>query len=437
MPQVEGGGQRNLIAAVDAFQRRHPILGLPIALIYKFLDDQGAYLAALITYYGFVSLFPLLLLLSSILGFALENNPQLQGQIMDSAFRQIPVIGGQVQRSQLQGNAIAIVIGAVGATYGALGVAQAMQNAMNAAWYVPRNSRPNPVLARARSAALLGLVAVFIVVTTLLSQWQPPPWAASGNEQALAAWTTGAAMVITWGLFMVISRFGTTYRVRVRQALPGSILGVFAWQALQGVGTEFVSRYVAGASDTNGVFAVVLGLLAWIYLAAVVFVLCTQLNVVLALGLYPRALLTPLTDDVDLTEGDLAAYAGLARSQRLKGFQTVHVSFEYDGQFRTGRAARREAEREVELARAETERRAEESRLARQRRRAMEKAQGGRPAAQGGDLVALVGNRLRALGGGGRRDRPDAAASDPVVRAAADGRAGAGRAEEDRTSGAG
>ena len=374
MAQEAGEAQGGVIGTIDAFQRRHPILGLPIALIYKYLDDQGAYLAALITYYGFVSLFPLLLLLSSVLGFALENNPQLQAEIMESAFRQIPIIGDQVQRAQLRGSTAAVVIGSLGALYGALGVAQAMQNAMNAAWFVPRNSRPNPFLGRARSVGLLVLVAVFLVVTTFLSQWDAALRAITDNEQAVGYWSTFASMAVTWVLFQVISRFGTTYRVTLRQALPGSILGVFAWQGLQGAGAGFVGRYVAGASDTNGVFAVVLGLLAWIYLASVTFVLCTELNVVLALGLYPRALLTPLTDDVDLTEGDLAAYAGLARAQRLKGFQTVEVSFEYDGQFRTGKAAREEAEREAALARAETERRAEESRLARERRRALERA---------------------------------------------------------------
>ena len=363
-----------VIARFDAFQRRHRVLGLPIALIYKYIDDQGAYLAALITYYGFVSLFPLLLLLSSVLGFVLEHNPDLQAQIMESAFRQIPIIGDQIQRSQLRGSTPAVIIGALGALYGAVGVAQAMQNAMNAAWYVPRNSRPNPFLARARSITLLFLVAVFLIVTTFLSQWDATLRAVTDNAQAVGAWTTFASMGVTWVLFQVISRFGTTYRVTVRQALPGSVLGVLAWQTLQGAGTEFAGRYVAGASATNGVFAVVLGLLAWIFLASVTFVLCTELNVVLSLNLYPRALLTPLTDDVDLTEGDLEAYAGLARAQRLKGFQTVQVSFEFDGQFRTGKAAREEEQREADLARAETERRAEESRLARARRRASDRA---------------------------------------------------------------
>ena len=78
---------------LDRFQQRHTWAGFPIAVVYKYADDQGNYLAALITYYGFLSLFPLLLLLSTVLGFALAGNPELQHQILDSTLSQFPVIG--------------------------------------------------------------------------------------------------------------------------------------------------------------------------------------------------------------------------------------------------------------------------------------------------------------------------------------------------------
>ncbi|MEU5990391.1 hypothetical protein ABZ806_15600 [Spirillospora sp. NPDC047418] len=74
-----------VVGRVDAYQRRHHWAGLPLAVVYKFVDDQGAYLTALITYYGFVSLFPLLLLLVTVLGCALQGNPELQQRVLDSA----------------------------------------------------------------------------------------------------------------------------------------------------------------------------------------------------------------------------------------------------------------------------------------------------------------------------------------------------------------
>ena len=78
--------------------------------IYKFGDDQGNYLAALMTYYGFLSLFPLLLMASSILGFVLQDNPELQEKILDTALSQFPVIGDQLARPEgLQGSTTAII----------------------------------------------------------------------------------------------------------------------------------------------------------------------------------------------------------------------------------------------------------------------------------------------------------------------------------------
>src|SRR3712207_3472887 len=114
----------------DRFQRRHPAAGFPLAVVYKFVDDQGTYLAALITYYGFLSLFPLLLLFASVLGFVLQDSPRLQSEILDSTLSQFPVIGDQLGEPRgLRGNVVAVVVGGLVALYGALGVAQAIQNA--------------------------------------------------------------------------------------------------------------------------------------------------------------------------------------------------------------------------------------------------------------------------------------------------------------------
>ena len=87
---------------------------------------------------------------------------------------------------------------------------------------------------------------------------------------------------------------------------------------------------VKHASATNGVFALVLGLIAWLYLEAVIVVLCAEVNVVRSRRLYPRALLTPFTDNVQLTGGDEQAHTSAAKAQRNKGFQHIDVSFHPD-----------------------------------------------------------------------------------------------------------
>ena len=146
-----------VLDALDGYQRTRRWVGFPLAVTYKFTDDQGAYLAALITYYGFLSLFPLLLLLVTILGFALQDDPQLQAQLLDSALGQFPVIGAQLRDNvhSLTGSGAGLAVGILLTLYGCLGVAGATQNAFNRAWAVPRNRRPNPFTARLRSLLLL------------------------------------------------------------------------------------------------------------------------------------------------------------------------------------------------------------------------------------------------------------------------------------------
>src|SRR4051812_30748360 len=152
---------------LDRLQRRHPAAGFPIAVVYKYVDDSGPYLAALITYYAFVSLFPLLLLASTILGRVLAGNPELQQRLIESALHQLPVVGEQLGDPRgLSGGTTAVVVGVLGALYGGLGVAQAVQHAMNTAWAVPRNNRPNPFLARGRSLLLLGIGGTAVIGTT-------------------------------------------------------------------------------------------------------------------------------------------------------------------------------------------------------------------------------------------------------------------------------
>ena len=110
--------------------------------------------------------------------------------------------------------------------------------------------------------------------------------------------------------------------------MPGALFASIVWQLLQVFGTAYVDGVVRDAGLAYGVFAIVLGLLAWIFLAALGVVVGVEINVVRAKRLYPRALLTPFTDDVDLTSADRRSYTDAAVAQRYKGFEQVVVSFD-------------------------------------------------------------------------------------------------------------
>ena len=317
---------------LDRFQRRHPGAGFPLAVVYKFVDDQGNYLTAMITYYAFLSLFPLLLLLTSVLGFALHGNPGLQEQVLDSALSRFPVIGQQLADNvqSLRGSAVAVVVGLVGGLYGSLGVVQAAQNAFNKVWAVPRNARPNPIKARLRSLLMLLVLGLGVIVSTALSGLiTVAGWIGDSEVSAgLRVAALVASVALNVALLVFAFRLLTGESVRKRDVLPGAVGAAVAWQLLQSIGTYYLGNTLRGTSAAYGLFGVVLGLLVWLYLSAAAVVLGAEVNVVRARRLWPRSLLTPFTDDVHLTRGDRAAYASYAETERHKGFQTVEVDFD-------------------------------------------------------------------------------------------------------------
>ncbi len=321
----------NAVSRVDDYQRRHPVVGFPLAVVYKLIDDQGTYLAAIVTYYAFIAIFPLLLIASSVLGFLLQGNAELRQAVLTSAMSQFPIVGTQlVQPEGLTGSTSAVVVGAVAALYGVLGLGQAAQNAVNVAWSVPRNSRANPFASRLRSFFLLSVAGVAVLLVAMLAS------AASHLEVFGSAdvhtglrwlfWLVSLALVAL--VISVLMRLATVRRESMREVLPGAVTVAVLWQLLQLVGGTYVGNVVGRATDMNAIFAVVLGLLALLFAAALSAVLGLEVNVVLRKHLYPRALLTPFTDDVDLTDADRRAYVGYAKAQRHKGFEKVRVSFD-------------------------------------------------------------------------------------------------------------
>jgi len=318
-----------LVDRVDAFQQRHPVVAVPLAVTYKFFDDQGNYLAATITYYAFVAIFPLLLIASSVLGLLLRGNEQLRHQVLTSALSQFPIVGTQLGAPQgLQGSASAVVVGALTALYGVQGLGLAAQNAVNVTWAVPRNSRLNPVVSRARTFAAMVLAGLTVLVIATLSSAASHLDVFGGQAHTgLRLLSVAASVAVNAVALSFLMKLSTPQDERLREVLPGGVTVAVLWQLLQALGGIYVGRVVSRVNDLNAVFAVVLGLMALIYIAAVMAVIGLELNVVLARRLYPRALLTPFTDEVDLTDADRRAYSDYAKAQRYKGFQRVRVSF--------------------------------------------------------------------------------------------------------------
>ena len=318
-----------LVDRVDAWQRRHRVVGIPLAVVYKFFDDQGGYLASVITYYAFVAIFPLMLIGSSVLGFVLQGQPDLRDQILTSALAQFPIVGDQLGRPEgIRGSTSAVIIGAVTAMYGVIGLGQAAHNAINVCWAVPRNIRLNPIISRLRSLVWIvgaGLALVFIALITSVGSHLDVLGRDVGTEVRWVA--VLLSVLVNTFVLAVMMRLSTPRDERLRDVLPGAGLIAVSWQLLQVLGGAYVEHVVKKANEMNAVFAVVLGLVALIYIATVLAMIGLEVNVVLVKRLYPRALLTPFTDAVELTAADKQVYREYAQAQRHKGFEEIDVTF--------------------------------------------------------------------------------------------------------------
>ena len=314
-----------VVDALDRAQRKRSFLGIPVGVFFKFVDDQGPYLAAIVSFYATLAIFPVLLLATSIFGFVLQGNPDLQAQVLDSALTTFPIIGEELGRPDgLQGSTTGVIIGALAATYGSLGLGQALQNALNVAWSVPRNNRPNPVALRLKSLLLLVTSGAFVVATTTVSIIGVEVFGDSG----LVRWLIRLANVVIIGLLLtVVFRLAAARRHHLKRAAPGAFTVSALWLVLQLVGQYYTTTVLAGTKGMDAAFGLVLGLIGIIYVASFMGVIGIEVNVVLARRLWPRSLRTLFVDRPELTDADRRAYASYAQAQRHKTSEEVQVAF--------------------------------------------------------------------------------------------------------------
>src|ERR1700733_9352087 len=291
----------------DDFRQRRPVLAFPVAVWKKFNDDQAGNLAALIAYYGFTAIFPLLLVLATVLNIVLKDNPSLQKTLTDSALAQYPVIGQQIktQLGSIPGTGLPLIIGAIFLVFGARGVANAMQNALCEVWGIPRKGRPGFPMSQVWSLALLLTVAIGFIVTTFLSGLA----GGAGHLLTGVGATIGAvlvSLVLNVGVFWLGFRLATARLVRWRDLLVGAVIAAFIWQVLQVAGGYVVSHQLHRANELYGTFGVVLGLVAWLYIQAEATLWAAEVDVVLARRLWPVSVL-PETDSPDSADNSADA----------------------------------------------------------------------------------------------------------------------------------
>jgi membrane protein len=278
------------IAAADVLQQRHAWLAVPVAVWKKFGDDQAGSLAALVAYYAFVAIFPLLLVLITVLDIVLKNHPALHQELLNSALKQYPVIAPQLEHNigPLHSTGLKLAIGLLGTFIGSRSVAFALQNALNSVWEIPISRRPGFPWSWLRSFALILVMGVGLIGTTILSGLAAR---ATGSGATVAG--VAVSLVLNIGLFWLAFRLGTAAEIRWRQLWLSAVIGGVIWQVLQYIGGYFISHQLAHASPEYGTFAIVLGLLAWLYLQAELTLYAVEINVVCTYRLWPRSVAPP------------------------------------------------------------------------------------------------------------------------------------------------
>ncbi|MFH8386701.1 YihY/virulence factor BrkB family protein [Kitasatospora sp. NPDC018058] len=294
-----------------------------VGVIKKYGDDRGSLLTALIAYYGFMALIPLLLLLSTILSFVLHGHPGAQKAIVNSALVDFPIIGDQLRQNvhTVQGSGLALVVALLGLVYGVLGVAQVLQHAMAEVWNVPGVVRPGyfPRLARSlllfttlAMGLLLATAAATVVATTL-----------GGPAAHIGALVLSA--LLNTGLCLACFRILTPKTIPTRALLPGCAIAGPLFTVLQAFGAILVAHQLRHATAVYGFFATVIGLLSWLALAATITMYAAETNVVLHRRLWPRSILQP-----PLTEADEKVLGSIANQEERRPEQHVDVDFEDD-----------------------------------------------------------------------------------------------------------
>ena len=327
---------KKLIAKLDRLQQSRPWLAFPVAVWKKFGDDQAGNLAALIAYYGFASLFPLLLVFVTVLNIVLAHDPALREQVLNSAFCHFPVIGDPTA-----GNA---------SKHTLTDRRRADHRAHPDLPRRPGRGRRGPERAEHRvGGAVVPAGGVPLVAAQAA---RPDPGGRHRPARHHAAIRAGGAsasvlgglaaqigtvvvsLVLNVGVFWLGFRLAVEREIKARQMLPGAVLSAIVWQILQLLGTYLVSHTLK-SSSVYGVFGVVLGLLAWLYLQAQFTLYAVEANVVGVLRLWPRSLAPP-----PLTAEDRRAYAMYAQIQERRPEQEVEsrITEEPDGTAKDGAA---------------------------------------------------------------------------------------------------
>jgi membrane protein len=251
-----------------------------IDIIVEMLDGWRRHLsgrnASLLAFFTFLSIFPLMLAATSILGLVLEDNDELRNRIIDSAADEIPVIGADLKSDpdSINGSLWVVVVGIAGALWSSTKAFVGLQGALDDTWEVPVDDRHG--MPEQRGRAIVGLLILgtaqvgSITITAIVNAAHLP-----GISQLLVALGT---VVVNIVVIASMYRFLTSASPSFGDVWPGAIMAGIIFSVLHYFGPRLVETITKNASDTYGTFAIVLGLITWLGFVAIGTLMAAELN---------------------------------------------------------------------------------------------------------------------------------------------------------------
>ena len=289
---------QSLSVKFDHLQQSHPVLGFPLAVIKKVGEDDAGFQAALITYYGFLSLFPLLLVATSVISILSLGNAELESKVMQSVSSYFPVVGDQLARNihASTKSGIALVLGLLLAFYGARGGADAFRTALNHVWHVPKKRRTRFPKTLIKNLVMTLVGGSGLLVAAILSAF------ASGLGRsvifkALSALLSFLVLVPTF-YFLYWASLPRKY-IEAEHLLRSAAISAVGIVATQAMGGYLVANQLKTLSPLYGTFAIVLGLLFWIYVQALIVLYAVEVSIIIKDKLWPRSLTGKITTEAD------------------------------------------------------------------------------------------------------------------------------------------
>ena len=312
-----------ILARLDTFQQKHHAFSFPFAVVKKFGDDDAGHQAALITYYGFLSLFPLLLVAFSVINIIAQHNPELKANLIGDITTYLPVVGTQLQDSihSTSRTGVALLVGLLVALYGARGIADAFRGALDHAWAIPRVKRtrfPGTIL---KSFAVLIGGGLGLLLTTSLVSYATT---ALGHNIGFRLIPIVLTASLLYFIFLYVFRIGTSKRHPIKDIRLGAATASIGLLILQTVGGYLITHQLRNLTGLYGQFALVLSIMFWIYLQAQVIMYAIEINVVHTYKLWPRGL-----TGKPITAADKKAYRLYAEKEayRPQPEEEIDVTF--------------------------------------------------------------------------------------------------------------